>query len=267
LTKENTKTKTEENSLATTEHDGTVAGFQDEAAFKFLKEQGQILAGSGMVPAIYQGKPANCIVALEMASRTGASPLAVMQNLDIIKGKPSWSSKFIIGVIESVKGADGKRKFSDLRYVLEGKKNTDERSCYAWVTELATGERLEGPPVTIAMAKAEKWYQKDGSKWKTMPELMIRYRAAAFFGRLYVSGTLMGMLSQEEVRDITDKVDVFVEPEDGKTRVSSIVTGQATTAKEAAQNAEEAGEEAGEEKEAVDAEVVENKDSEPEDFI
>jgi hypothetical protein len=44
---------------------------------------------------------------------------------------------------------------------------------------------------------------KAGSKWKTMPELMMRYRAAAFFGRLYAPEITMGMHSVEEVVDIT----------------------------------------------------------------
>jgi hypothetical protein len=35
-----------------------------------------------------------------------------------------------------------------------------------------------------------------------MPELMIRYRAAAFWGRLYASDLLLGMQSQEEVLDV-----------------------------------------------------------------
>jgi hypothetical protein len=52
------------------------------------------------------------------------------------------------------------------------------------------------------MAKKEGWATKAGSKWQTMPELMIRYRAAAFWGRLYASDLLLGMQSQEEVVDI-----------------------------------------------------------------
>jgi hypothetical protein len=53
------------------------------------------------------------------------------------------------------------------------------------------------------MAKAEGWLDKAGSKWKTMPELMLKYRAAAFFGRLYAPEVLMGMQTSEEVIDIT----------------------------------------------------------------
>ena len=52
------------------------------------------------------------------------------------------------------------------------------------------------------MAKAEGWVDKSGSKWKTMPELMMRYRAAAFFGRLYAPEITMGMHSVEEIVDI-----------------------------------------------------------------
>ena len=35
-----------------------------------------------------------------------------------------------------------------------------------------------------------------------MPELMMRYRAAAFFGRLYAPEITMGMHSVEEIIDI-----------------------------------------------------------------
>jgi hypothetical protein len=55
----------------------------------------------------------------------------------------------------------------------------------------------------MKMAKAEGWVSKNGSKWQTMPELMIRYRAAAFFGRLYAPEIMMGMQTMEEVIDVT----------------------------------------------------------------
>jgi hypothetical protein len=51
------------------------------------------------------------------------------------------------------------------------------------------------------MAKAEGWYNKAGSKWKTMPELMLMYRAAAFFARLYTPDLTMGFKTAEENLD------------------------------------------------------------------
>src|SRR5690606_12997264 len=74
--------------------------------------------------------------------------------------------------------------------------------CVAWATEKATGERLESAPVTMEMAVNEGWYGKNGSKWKSMPDLMMRYRSAAFFGRIYAPELLMGLPAEEEVHDV-----------------------------------------------------------------
>lgn len=61
---------------------------------------------------------------------------------------------------------------------------------------------LESAPVTMEMAVAEGWFGKNGSKWKSMPDLMMRYRSAAFFGRIYAPELLMGLPSAEEIADI-----------------------------------------------------------------
>jgi hypothetical protein len=134
---------------------------------------------------------------LEMANRIGANPLMVMQNLYIVQGKPSWSSTFIIAALNSCK------RFSPLRFDMTGEK--DEYGCQAWAYDLQTGDKLNGPKVTWTMVKEEGWLSKAGSKWKTMPELMFRYRAAAFFGRLYAPEILMGMHTMEETEDFTGR--------------------------------------------------------------
>jgi hypothetical protein len=112
----------------------------------------------------------------------------------VIHGRPSWSSSFIIAMV------NGCGRFSPLRFELSG--SGDSLACYAVATDLASQQELKGPTITMAMAKKEGWATKSGSKWQTMPELMIRYRAAAFWGRLYASDMLLGMQSQEEVVDI-----------------------------------------------------------------
>jgi hypothetical protein len=60
---------------------------------------------------------------------------------------------------------------------------------------------IESSKISIEMAVKEGWYTKNGSKWKTMPEQMLRYRAASFFGRVYAPELLMGLRSVEEERD------------------------------------------------------------------
>lgn len=167
--------------------------FNDKVAFEHAQRVSKMLATSSLVPKEYQGNLSNIMIALEMANRIGASPLMVMQNLNIIQGRPSWSSQFIISALNSCK------RFTPLRFKMDGE--ADEYGCTAWAKD-SSGEILEGPKVTWKMAKEEGWSTKGGSKWKTMPELMFRYRAAAFFGRLYAPDVLMGMGSVDESEDI-----------------------------------------------------------------
>jgi hypothetical protein len=54
----------------------------------------------------------------------------------------------------------------------------------------------------MKMAKDEGWYGKNGSKWQTMPELMMKYRASAFFMRTECASLAMGFLTAEENEDI-----------------------------------------------------------------
>ena len=163
------------------------------ATFDHAQRVAKMLASSSLIPKEFQGNIQNTMIALEMANRIGASPLMVMQNLYIVHGRPSWSSSFIIAALNSC------NRFSPLRFELSGE--GDAMECYAWAYELATKDKIVGPTVSMKMAKAEGWLDKNGSKWKTMPTLMIRYRAAAFYGRLYAPEVMMGMQTSDEIID------------------------------------------------------------------
>lgn len=166
---------------------------------------------------------ANCIIALNMANRMGADPLMVMQNLYLIEGRPAWSSQFILASLNSC------GRFSALRFDIEDLgeveveyqeyqwNNTTKKreltnrktkvrnlTCVAWAIEKETGDRIESSKISVEMAVKEGWYGKNGSKWKTMPEQMLRYRAASFFGRIYAPEILMGLRSDDEERDMID---------------------------------------------------------------
>jgi hypothetical protein len=179
--------------------------FGTSANFEHAQRVAKMISSSSLVPKEFQGNLQTTMIAMEMANRIGASPLMVMQNLYIVHGKPSWSSTFIIAAINACK------RFSPLRFEMGG--DGEEYGCYAWAYDLDTKDKLEGPKITMKMANLEGWVSKAGSKWKTMPELMLRYRAAAFFGRLYAPDIMMGMQTQDEVIDIqpisveTKKVD------------------------------------------------------------
>ena len=161
-------------------------------------KQAQFYASSTIVPAEYQNNPSNCFIAIEMANRMGANPFQVMQSLNVIKGKPSWSSAFIIAAVNQ----SGRFK-TPINYQMKGDWSKGDLECVAWAIS-KDGTKCESIKVTQKMANAEGWVQKNGSKWQTMPELMIRYRAAAFFGRQYCPDLLLGLMTTEEQKDIID---------------------------------------------------------------
>lgn len=177
-----------------------VSAFSSLEAFEGAQRMAKLLASSDLVPAQYRGNLANTVIALEMAQRMGASPLAVMQQLYVVHGKPAWSSQFLIGQVNAL------GRFSSLRYTITGE--GQDRACTAWAVETATGQRLDGPTVTIAMAKAEGWTSKQGSKWSTMPDLMLRYRAATFWARTYAPELSLGFATAEEIQDLPEPAPV-----------------------------------------------------------
>ena len=188
----------------------TPLGFFSAGGLDLMQRAAMMLANSTLVPASYRAKNvkrnqygsviseeenpnaiSNCVLALNMAQRMHADPLMIMQNLFIVEGRPAWSSQFIIACINAC------GKFSPLRFELVSKGEKDveweetkwedrqkikiprtdhinDVECVAWAIEKSTGEKLCSPPVSIEMAIKETWYGKNGSKWKTMPETMLR---------------------------------------------------------------------------------------------
>lgn len=166
-----------------------------EKAFKLSQREANLLATSDFAPKAFKGNIANCVIAMNLARRFNMEPALVMQNVAIIHGKPSWEAKFLIALINQ------SRQFTRLHYCYEGKPNDDSWGCHVETQDRATGAELVGPSVTIAMAKADGWYHKDGSKWKSMPQMMLMYRAATFFARIYCPELVLGMQSHDEVID------------------------------------------------------------------
>lgn len=206
---------------------GTLDIFGNRDSFDFAQRAARLLSASKFVPEVYRGDDGlpNCLIALDLAARMNTSPMAVIQNLNIIEGRPSFASKFLIGTVNQ------NQSFGTLHYTLKVEKETqnvtwteyqwDEHSrrkvpqdrvekdfhnisCFAWAIDRETGETLEGPLVDLVMAIQERWFFRRGSKWQTMPSLMLRYRAASMWVSVYAPETAMGFPTQEEARDIID---------------------------------------------------------------
>lgn len=170
-------------------------GAQSEA-FAIAQRTAKALASSSIVPEAYKNNVANVMVAMEYANRLGASVLAVMQNLHIIHGKPTLGSSFLIGTVNAT------NRFTPIRWRWVGEIGKDTRGCYAYATDRESGEVCEGPVITIELAKAEGWYGKSGSKWKTTPDLMLMYRSGAWWTRLYAPEFSLGLHTTDEIEDV-----------------------------------------------------------------
>ena len=180
------------------EHNDIIPGFNTLQSFEVAQRAARLLSQSSLVPKEYQDNIPNCVIALNMANRMNADPLMVMQNLYIVHGNPGWSSQFLISTFNSC------GRFSAIRYEWYGNEGKNDWGCKAWAIEKETGEKLEGSLVTIQIAKDEGWYSKKGSKWKTMPQQMLMYRAAAWFIRAYAPELAMGMHTEDEIVDMTE---------------------------------------------------------------
>lgn len=199
-----------------------------------------VYAKSGFIPDSYKYKNgqlvsedvvlANCTIALDMATRMGANPLMVMQNLYIVHGQPAFSSKFLIACINSSK------RFSPLRYEFKGEENTDDYACRVVAYEINDTKHkdpLAGDWISIGMAKSEGWMSKKGSKWLTMPSQMLRYRAAAFWQRTYCPEISMGLITSEEASDSYvpyEEMSETKQPGTDDTKMPNSISGLASLA-------------------------------------
>lgn len=169
----------------------------DPDQFDHLARMSKAFSKSTLVPKHFQDKPEDCMIGLQLAKRMDADPFAVLQNISVIHGRPCFSAAFAIALANTSGKFEGPLIF---HYDGQGA----SLACTAVVT-------LKGGPeiretVTMEMAKADGWTRNE--KYKTLPKLMLRYRAAMFLIRAYAPELLMGMHhSIEEVSALPRQVE------------------------------------------------------------
>lgn len=161
--------------------------------FEQMLQVADMLSRSPLVPKSFRGQPGSVMLALNMSQRLMLDPFMVMQNIYDVNGRPALSGQFAIALLNR------SRKYRRIEYrYVNGKDYTGGMQ--------VVGHRVDDPEdkcpdigtaVTPAMVQAEAW----GNKWRTMPEQMYRYRAAAFFARAFCPEELMGMSTLEELED------------------------------------------------------------------
>lgn len=201
----------------------TVAGpsmLMDAQGFDQLYRVGKMLASSILFPEhLRKGTPeqaaANGALVMNMAMRLNEDPLTVAQQIYFVGGKPGWSTSYLIskanqhGVFENPIDWEIKGKGDDLAVTAHA--------------VLSSTKKKVSFTCDMAMAKAENWVKNP--KYRTMPELMLRYRSAAALIRLYCPEVMVGVPAQIEVelggemRDVTPREFAHAEPGDLKEEV------------------------------------------------
>jgi hypothetical protein len=157
----------------------------------------QTFADAEFIPAHFRKKPADCFVALHMAQNMGEDPLIIMQNMCVIKGTPGWKAQYMIARAANCGVFSG-----GIAWDIEGE--GQDLKVTAKATLAKTGEVVKSPVVDFKMAHGEKWTVNE--KYKTMPELMFRYRSAAFLIRLFAPQVMLGYQTIEEVETLPNIV-------------------------------------------------------------
>ena len=191
-------TEAEVRRIVPVQDDSEFAIFLDTAKFEHVWRVAKMFAASSIVPEHFRGKIENCFIACQMAFRLKVDPFMFLQSTYVVHGKPGMEAKLAIALMNTSGLFDGPLEFD-----LAGE--GDQRGCQVKAKLKAGGREITGPRVSIATAKAEGWYGQN-QKWKTIPDLMLQYRAASWFGRLYCPERLMGMQTVEEIRDVGETV-------------------------------------------------------------
>lgn len=188
--------KKEETSLAVTPEikDTGLSMWNDRGTLNYMFKFATELSKSELVPQNYQNRPANVMIAWDMGNRMNVSPLWVMQNSCIVRGKFGWSGQACKALI------DGCGKFVRSRFVEVGERGKDTWGYYLEAIEKGTGEIVKGTAVTMQLAKEEGWLSNP--KWKSMSEQMLKYRCASFFARTECPNVLGGYQTAEELEDV-----------------------------------------------------------------
>ena len=172
------------------------------SVMNMLMQYTNMFAEASIVPDHYRGRKGDIFIAVQTAHRMNLDPMSVMQGTYVIHGKLGMNSAFAI----SLANTSGLLK-SGISYKVEGEGDVLKVTAKAILK--ASGAEIS---YTIGMkeAKAEGWVEKKGSKYKTMPELMLRYRAATLLIRTHIPQVINGMHMVDEIEDVRASKSVQV---------------------------------------------------------
>ena len=145
---------------------------------------------SCMVPQHFHGKPQDCYVVVELAGQLGVPPLTALQNIFMISGRPGFKAQFAVALANKSKAFAGPIRHKVDRG--DGKPESLTVTAYAPTHD---GDVVE---VSVSMATAMKEGWTKNSKYKSIPEQMLRWRSSSWLINLYCPEVLMGLAVHDD---------------------------------------------------------------------
>lgn len=147
----------------------------------------QYLSDSNMVPKDFQGKPANCLIAMQWGTELGMKPLQAIQNIAVINGRPALWGDAVIALVLASPVCDYVNEEDDgTTAICRVRRKGGEEQIRSFSTEDARQAGLAG---------------KQGP-WTQYPKRMRQLRARAFALRDVFPDVLRGMAVAEELQDM-----------------------------------------------------------------
>lgn len=155
-------------------------------AFRFA----QYVCASGFAPRGME-KPESVLIACQMGAEIGLTPMASLQNIAIINGRPSIYGDAALALVR----ASGLLESYAQRWEGEG----DKRAAVVTVKRRGEGEQEHAFSVTDA--KRAGLLSKSGP-WTQYPDRMLLFRARGFALRDAFGDVLKGLRTAEEAADM-----------------------------------------------------------------
>ena len=237
----------------TTSNNQALAFLHDGAALDHRYRLAKAFSMSGMVPGHFQGKPEACLVAMLYAEQLGEHPMLLFQEMSVINGRPNTSARFAISRANKSGLLQG-----PISWKSKGAGDALEVTASATLRE--TGEVITAT-VSMKEAAADGWTRNP--KYRSIPEQMLRWRAATRLINLYMPEVLFGLGVREEAE--VRPVSVREEPAGGGTVVADLNRQIAAVAQVDVEAVADSGERSASqaqspEQESIQAEVVNDVD-------
>jgi len=160
------------------------------ASFNELAQFSTMAAKSSMVPPGFRNKPEDIMLAVQMGSEVGLSPMQALQNIAVINHRPSLWGDAMLGLCRASAACE------DIVEKMEGEGDAMTAVCMA--------KRRGSSPVvarfSVADAKKAGLWGKQGP-WQQYPARMLQMRARGFALRDAFPDVLRGLISAEEAQD------------------------------------------------------------------